>query len=109
MRQMPEWQFFDGKVFPPALCANATIRGEVTTLAFVNQMHCIRLAYLDKVRDYPFHFVTQYRTQASNESRFIAIHWLEVDADESTERSGRGQHKCLHVMRATTSFAGRDS
>jgi hypothetical protein len=47
MRQMPEWQVFDGKGFPLALCANAAIR-EVMTLAFVNQMHCIRLAYLHK-------------------------------------------------------------
>ena len=47
MRQMPEGQVFSAKGFLPAVCANVTVR-EVMTLVFVNQMHCIRLAYLRK-------------------------------------------------------------
>jgi hypothetical protein len=45
---MPEGQFFNARIFFPALwAANVTIL-EVMTLAFVNQVHCIRLAYLHK-------------------------------------------------------------
>jgi hypothetical protein len=45
MRQIPEGQFFNERFSLLALCANVTVR-EVVTLAFVNQVHCIRLAYL---------------------------------------------------------------
>jgi hypothetical protein len=47
MRQILGEQFLNAKGFPPAIWANMTVR-EVMTLAFVNQMHCIRLAYLHK-------------------------------------------------------------
>ena len=47
MREMPEGQFFNARLFLPALCANVTVR-EAMTLAVLNQGHCIRVAYLPK-------------------------------------------------------------
>jgi len=47
MRQIPEGQVFNARFFLPVLCANVMDR-EVMTLAFVNQVHSIRFAYLHK-------------------------------------------------------------
>jgi len=44
MREMPEGQFFNARLFLPA---NVTVR-EAMTLAVLNQVHCIRVAYLPK-------------------------------------------------------------
>ncbi len=54
MRQMLEGRFFDARFCVP----------EVMTLAFVNQVHCIRLAYLSKSETLS-HVTTKHRTQAS--------------------------------------------